>query len=854
MAITRPSHPTRRRRLCRRRRRRPSPRATPPPAPGPQDSDGIFTAPLRWAADAGGILSTSFHALKDAATGAGKVEFPDQPELSEMPSDQSGVGLGAGLRIAGAYLAGSTPAQIGDVATKALPGSSTTDASGAPLVDKFGNPMISYNGQTYYLKKPGFLSAGNVAGMAGTVAPAVLAASGVGALPLVAGEGVIPLAVRAVAQGGGQAAVSAARDLAAGALGSDQGVSGTRAGEAAVGGAVAEPVVAGLGALKGLLGGAGTAVAGAWRDMFGGGGSLLTDAAKTAPAATAVTPGMLTKTGQMVFDKAGVPPGSFTTDQLKAAEPILAKGGAQAIASAPEATAATTSRNLLQSASTGIPMTTGQLTGDPMQLALEDRLRQAASPATSTMRDFATDQQAATKDAATALIPGARPGVAAPDEAELGQALDAQMQARLDALKQNTSAAYSKLPYLTKGGMAANGPSATFDPSVSSDLMDQVKDVSQRYLSSVTPAGNEAQATIRDLISRPAPTPGPGGTVAGVTYTPPGGVPPPIGGAPAQPAMVAQPFNVGAADTALRRLDQLYAGASTNGDRAAVAALRGKLSDWIDQAALGGAVSGDPQVIADWQAARAARQQQGEFMAQNSPAANRFMNMVTQGDPSGQEVINGLYGAGQLGSKTGTTQVLDHLQSQFPAGSPEWTTLQQAGVRRMLFGGTEKTAEMSPNNIANRIDEAVNGNGKEITTRLFDQPTIDALTNFRDTMRTLQQSAKQNPSGTAYSIGTALQSLAARIPIVGAPFRAEAQAVRQARAAVAPSLPRQLVARPTDLPLSMVRRLAPAAGAVTAQTGAPSWAAQMPGALPLARGAYGVGRAVGGLLGHVNPF
>jgi hypothetical protein len=234
--------------------------------------------------------------------------------------------------------------------------------------------------------------------------------------------------------------------------------------------------------------------------------------------------------------------------------------------------------------------------------------------------------------------------------------------------------------------------------------------------------------------------------------------------------------------------------------------------------------------------------------------AKRFMQQITDGAPSGQEVVNALYGAGQLGSKSGTTQILDHLQSQFAPGSAEWGTVQQAAVRRMLFGGTEKTAEMSPNNIANRITEAVSGNGQEITKRLLDQPTIDALTEFRDTMRTLQQSAKQNPSGTAYSIGSGLQALAARIPVIGAPFRAEAQAVRAAQSAVAPNLPRQLVPRPTDLPLGALRSLAPAAGAMAGQSDLPATAAQLPGAMPLARGAFTAGRVSSGLLGHLNPF
>ncbi len=48
----------------------------------------------------------------------------------------------------------------------------------------------------------------------------------------------------------------------------------------------------------------------------------------------------------------------------------------------------------------------------------------------------------------------------------------------------------------------------------------------QRYLSGVTPAGNEARNTIANLISKPAPPPpAPGALPTGAVYTPPGGVP-----------------------------------------------------------------------------------------------------------------------------------------------------------------------------------------------------------------------------------------------------------------------------------------------------------------------------------------
>jgi hypothetical protein len=797
-----------------------------PATPGPQDSDGIFTRPI---AATGDFMARTWHSLKDAYTGVNKEDYP---ELTELPPDAPGRTVGGNLRLGLGYLTSSTPEQIIGIAKTALPGST----AGA---DKFGNPTITYDGQTYYVNKPG-LSGADISQMAGQALPAALVATGIGAIPALAGRGLAAVLPRAIVQGAGQAELSIDRDLASAAVGSGQGVDPVRAGEAGIGGAIGEPLAAGAAAATRLLG---SAAMGTWRALFGYGGKLLDDAGGAA-ASDPVTKSMLTRTGQMVFDKAGVDPASMTVGQVQGAEAALGRGGGKAIGEASDATAAQqAATRALQSGRYAIPMTTGQITGDPLQLALEDRLRQAASTAKPIMTAFGADQTAATERAAGGLVPGVQPGVAPPSEAELGQALIAQTQARAGALEQATSDAYTNLPFLTKVGMASQpgAPSATFSSGTSTELLNQMQDIAQRHaIYEGTPAARQAQTIISKLITVPSQDMAPG--VEGVAAM--------NGVSPAPTQAMARPFNLGDLDTTLRQLNSLYDSAGNDADRAAVGAMRTAVHDRIDAAALNGAMSGDPAVMQNWQDARAASRTQHSFLQPDGQVVRQFMDGITSGKLTGQEVVNGLYGAGQLGAKGGAAQVLDHLQTQFQPGSPEWQTVQQAAVRRMLFGSTEKTAEMSPNNIANRITEATTGNGAEITQRLLDPDTIAGLTDFGDTMRTLQQSAKQNPSGTAYTAQNALKWLGTRIPMVGTTFRNEAVAVRQAQAAVGPGLPSRLTQRPTDLPLGAIRQtIAPAAGSVVMQDGGG------PGHVPSAfvRYPYAAGANLGGLLSHMIP-
>ena len=176
--------------------------------------------------------------IEKSFTGEGRYD-PAIAESGELGDNLEGTTLGQSARIAGAYALTPDPFAIADVAEKTLPGAKVS-------IDKFKNPVIEWNGNKYYINRPG-ASSSDAAKFVADLAqfyPAAKIASTFASLFARAGIS-IPLF----------AGTSVAQDVAAGQLGSEQGVDIGRAGMAGLGGMFGEvlaPVV-----LRG------------WRALFG---------------------------------------------------------------------------------------------------------------------------------------------------------------------------------------------------------------------------------------------------------------------------------------------------------------------------------------------------------------------------------------------------------------------------------------------------------------------------------------------------------------------------------------------------------------------------------------------------------
>jgi len=183
--------------------------------------------------------------LRRFVTGEGQMDFPDMPDIMQVIG-QSGVETPGGMGFASPASAGgggedalrmgimaaSEPAQVVDIALANLPGSTASQ-------DSQGNPIINWQGEQYYAWKPGFRQQDALRLAAQTVP--------YGAASRVAVQATGGLLSRVAGLLGLNAATSGALDVAAGAAGSQQGVSVPRAVMAGVGGAAGEELLRPMG-------------------------------------------------------------------------------------------------------------------------------------------------------------------------------------------------------------------------------------------------------------------------------------------------------------------------------------------------------------------------------------------------------------------------------------------------------------------------------------------------------------------------------------------------------------------------------------------------------------------------------
>ena len=164
------------------------------------------------------------------------------PETGKQKTIVGGYGIRLNpkaTKMMGAYATSIDPKGIADIAVKTLPGASQWE-------DKHGNPIVTFEGEHYYVNDPG-ISEGDFFQMLAQIGAFAPAAKGA-----MAGSTLFKQMVR---MGIFSATTSVASDVVAGQLGSEQGIDYTRAG-----------LTGALGfAVQGLVPG----VVAGWRGIFG---------------------------------------------------------------------------------------------------------------------------------------------------------------------------------------------------------------------------------------------------------------------------------------------------------------------------------------------------------------------------------------------------------------------------------------------------------------------------------------------------------------------------------------------------------------------------------------------------------
>lgn len=379
--------------------------------------------------------------ITSAVTGEGRREF-DIPELGTSGPQVPPLSE-EGLRMMGAYSTSVEPQQIADIALKVLPGATAKQ-------DSYGNPIITFDGQDYYINRPGISEADlfQLLSQMGAYAPSARA-----------GLAARSLTGRALRTGGAAGVTSAGLDLASQMQGAEQDVSGERMATAL--------------ALGGAFEFLAPAAKATWR--------WLTQRNDLFDKAT----GQLTAKGKSVAKSAGLDPESLTNEFSEAFakqarnEPIPDVAVAKAL----------TERH-------GIPYTTGQQTQEFRQLGTEEGLRHGTfgQPGQGALRSFGETQKEAMEEAAK-KTQGRLGRAGIRTEAQAGDILQQGLSREVSRMEARIDDAYA-----LAGGSQAN----IKNPESFKDLAGAIGDVADEFDvdAELYPATTKILKTLRGLVPK----------------------------------------------------------------------------------------------------------------------------------------------------------------------------------------------------------------------------------------------------------------------------------------------------------------------------------------------------------------
>jgi len=629
--------------------------------------------------------------------------------------------------------------------------------------DDNGYPVLVYkDGQGQerkgYVNKPG-LDMQDVDRLISQAVPFILGGTIVGRV----GAG-LGTAGRAVLQGIGMGGSSIGADVAAGQMGSEEGIDWTRAG-----------LASGLGAASELVNPAvlATGVGGALGYQTGE-----TPDEKIAGTIMGAGSGFTgAKTAGKVLPRAGE---KHLDDQGKIASPealLAARNAGIDLDTLDPAAAATFAQaldrgyspievaNWFKTNRFGIDSTKGQRTKDPEQLAIEKGIRsgQYEQPAKDLLTDFDKKQQQQIQDAALTR-PGAtpEPSFAARRAGEPGDPYKEGMGAMLSP----TRGVYS--PEQTTPGAFGNNIQEGIRSAKGAG--DQAIKKAYDGLEDVMPKGEAFEHLGNAIQTRLGPrqvyeqTPAAAAMLKTLDDY--------VAGKVVQPAspLLGEP-KVHGLDQMRRRLRAMKDGAQTPEDQGAAKAVADAYDDWVDDITDQGLVAGKPEVVAQWRTARAITREVKDALSPNTKTPEgKILEKVLDENSTPESVVSHLLGGAGPSTfpKPGAIQALQRLKKVLVEGGPEkagplvdkeaglrtWNDIRMAYWSRLVVN---KHGKMNtPTMIVQNVDDALRNQGS-LMKALFSPEEMKVMREFRNAV---EQTAYKdpNPSGTATTLLSILRN------------------------------------------------------------------------------------------------
>ena len=181
-----------------------------------------------------------------------------------------------------------------------------------------------------------------------------------------------------------------------------------------------------------------------------------------------------------------------------------------------------------------------------------------------------------------------------------------------------------------------------------------------------------------------------------------------------------------------KRLNSIAQAASNDADRSAAGLVKRKFDEWLDDAVDSALFSGSKDALDAIKHARAANADwRSRFGYNGKTDADKILNKIVNGDVTTNEVSNWVVGASKVGASGSSARLLDSIA----AASPDVLPAIKSGIWTRLSQTADGVADKAGPRVANDIFEFLNGSGKPVASKLFNENERAVMQSYATAMR-----------------------------------------------------------------------------------------------------------------------
>lgn len=189
------------------------------------------------------------------------------------------------------------------------------------------------------------------------------------------------------------------------------------------------------------------------------------------------------------------------------------------------------------------------------------------------------------------------------------------------------------------------------------------------------------------------------------------------------------------------------------------------LDDWLAEAVETSLLNGDEAALEVLKKARSLHAEYKTIYG-GKDGADKVINLLSKGDVSPMQVVNTIFGAGQVGSIKTSVGTIQRLKKIFGEESEEVAILKEMAFLKVLQKSIRGN-KFSPQAFVSAYDNAFSGAGRDVLGELFPADQVMRMNEFRNMVGRLlpPDGARSafNPSGSATKIGVLLQQFMPRL-------------------------------------------------------------------------------------------